>query len=115
MRIKCCPICNWKLKYNKSEKLNYCNRECFVLPSGNFEYHFESNLLFEMAITMPYKIVSRKIVSDNDNLTSIIYKLKPKSDKNTSYDWIGIIKSPYIHLDSKDKLIQRIKRLILLS
>lgn len=101
-----CPLCGLNLTQISLGSVE-C-RQMVMLPTtgeviSQCHYKYDDVLYIVYMIVLPYKIISRPGKSK-------ILKLKEEGD-----GWKTITVVPFIHPDTEEKLLERVKRLVLLS
>jgi len=113
---KKCPLCSAILHAPGYPADESCPTMVVLPTTGRIisHYVYQSVLYVVSMIVLPYRIINRPGLSKISRLMND-EEMEIHRTKRTILDWKTILHAPPIHPDKEDKLLERIKRLILLS
>lgn len=114
---KLCPLCSSALQAPGYPADETCPK-MVVLPSGKIvsHYTYQSEFYVVAMIVLPYKIINKPGFSKISRLMTQ-EEIDIHYANRTILDWKPgpILITPLIHPDTEDKLLERVKRLLVLS
>ena len=114
-----CPLCEKKITYDprdESHSIDSCSEMVkFEYGKPLRHYLIDKDMGMETMVVYPYKIVTHFRTNGGEDVsTSRIYKYHtPKNPTNPkSLRFTGLVTVPKIHPDTAEKLLNRIKSLL---
>jgi hypothetical protein len=109
-----CPLCNKAMKPNPWYGYLECPTSIDMpgaLPHSHYFLSFVNKDVEPPTILQHMIVDHYRICTQNNNWKSYIYKAKVLN--NGSLEWKSIFHCPKIHADTPERLLERIKRLII--